>query len=223
MCVCVFFSSMAYYRIFCFYFYCNTDDLQCCQFQVYSKVNQLYIYIYPLCFFVLVIPYRIIWNIEQFCAVQKVLIIYFILQDSEYSFLCYTVGPFLYVLYKVVCICYWCCFEYCFNLLRMAGYLESQKTMKVTDLMTKIKHSGHFILSDLYECMWPHLKGALFSFPVNDGVDKECCNSNFTKVNNSISCVFSNRLQVSNLCYAFKFTLIVPWAHTTQIVFCELL
>ena len=42
--------------------------------------------------------------------------------------------------------------------------------MQVTDLMTKIKHSGHFILSDLYECMWPHLKGALFSFPVNDGV-----------------------------------------------------
>ena len=68
--------------------------------------------------------------------------------------------------------------------------------------------------------MWSHLKGDLFSFSVNDGVDKECCNSESAKVNlnNLISCVFSSRFWVSNLCCAFKLTLMVPWAHTTQIL-----
>ena len=57
-----------------------------CQFQVYSKVNQPYVYIYLL-FFQILFPYRQ-------------------LQSTEQSSLCYTVGPYqLSILYIVVCIC----------------------------------------------------------------------------------------------------------------------
>ena len=53
--------------------------------QVYRNVIQLYIYIYIL-----------FW----------ILLYYRLLQDTEYSFLCYTVGPcYLFILYIVVCIC----------------------------------------------------------------------------------------------------------------------
>ena len=74
--------------------------------------------------------------------------------------------------------------------------------------------------------MWSHLKGDLFSFSVNDGVDKECCNSESAKVNlnNLISCVFSSRFWVSNLCCAFKlYSHGSLGAHHTDLVFCELL
>ena len=57
-----------------------------CQFQVYSRVIQLYIYMY-IFFFQILFPYRLLQNIE-------------------YSSLCYTVGPcWLSILYIVVCIC----------------------------------------------------------------------------------------------------------------------
>ena len=53
-------------------------------FQVYSKVIQLYIYI---------------------CILFQVLFHYRLLQDIEYSSLCYMVGPCcLSILYIVVCI-----------------------------------------------------------------------------------------------------------------------
>ena len=56
-----------------------------CVFQVYSKVIQLYIYIY--------IYFQILFH-------------YRLLQDIEYSSLCYTVGPCcLPILYILVCTC----------------------------------------------------------------------------------------------------------------------
>ena len=47
-----------------------------CQFQVYSIVNQLYIYIYPLCFrfFSHIGHYRVLSRVP--CAIQQVLISY---------------------------------------------------------------------------------------------------------------------------------------------------
>ena len=51
-------------------------------FQVYSKVIQRYMYI-----------------------LFQILFHYRLLQDIEYSSLCYTVGPFLSILYIAVCIC----------------------------------------------------------------------------------------------------------------------
>ena len=59
-----------------------------CQFQVYSKVNQLYIYIYPLFFFFLrffshICHYRLLSRVP--CAIQQVLISYlFYIQQCVY-------------------------------------------------------------------------------------------------------------------------------------------
>ena len=69
--------------LFFFFFYLSIVGLQ----RVFqSKVIQLYIYIIHT-----YIPFQILFH-------------YRLLQDTEYSSMCYTVGPCLSVLYIVVCI-----------------------------------------------------------------------------------------------------------------------
>ena len=71
---------------FLFLIFNGVQLIQLHQFQVHSKVNPLYIYIYPL-FFQILFPYRSLQSIEQ-------------------SSLCYTVGSYqLSIFYIVVCIC----------------------------------------------------------------------------------------------------------------------
>ena len=57
-------------------------------FLIYSKVIQIYTYI---CVYIYIL--------------SQILFHYKLLQDNEYSSLCYTVGPCLSILYTVVCIC----------------------------------------------------------------------------------------------------------------------
>ena len=60
-------------------------------FQVYNKVTQLYVCVY-VCMYIYIL-FQILFH-------------YSLLQDIEYSSLCYTVGPYcLSILYIVVCIC----------------------------------------------------------------------------------------------------------------------
>ena len=51
--------------IFLKHFYWNMADLQCCQFLLYNKVNQLYVYIYPLFF-------RLFSHIAHFRVLSRV-------------------------------------------------------------------------------------------------------------------------------------------------------
>ena len=60
-----------------------------CQFQVYSKVNQLYIYIYPLFFrlFSHTHHYRVLSRVP--CAIQQVLIRSFLFQPLSFAVVCF--------------------------------------------------------------------------------------------------------------------------------------
>ena len=83
--------NQLYALIIYFYFFelkysCFTMQ---CQFQVYSKVIQFYIYIYiyihtHMCIYI----YTYIYNVPF-----QILFHYRLLQDIDYSSLCYTVGP----------------------------------------------------------------------------------------------------------------------------------
>ena len=66
-------------------------------FQVYSKVIQLYTYTYISLYYIILYYINILFQI---------LFHYMLLQDIEYIFLCYTVGPCcLSILFIVVCTC----------------------------------------------------------------------------------------------------------------------
>ena len=72
--------NLLYFQIFLLKY--SWFTMLCC-FQVYSKVIKLYLYIFFQTFF----PYKL-------------------LQNVEYSSLCYTIGPcWLSILYIVVCLC----------------------------------------------------------------------------------------------------------------------